>query len=56
MSKYDWFIIAFTGFILALTLEISLTESGRYVKYDCRTVNTNPDMPEKVKELCRNKK
>lgn len=56
MTKFDWIMAGITGLILVVVLEVSLTDSARYVKYDCRLVNTSPDMPEDVKRMCRSRR
>lgn len=56
MTKFDWFMVGITGLILVVALEVSLSDSARYVKYDCRVAEISPDTPLEVKQLCRNKK
>lgn len=56
MTKFEWFIVGVIGLILAVTFEIALSDSGRYVKYDCQLVGISPDIPEVVKQECRRKK
>ena len=56
MTKFEFFVLVIIGLILATTAEITWNDSGRYVKYDCKLVNTSPDIPENVKRMCRSKK
>ena len=53
MTKFEWFLMITVGFVLVLVLEIAITDSGRYVKYDCRIAEISPDYPVEVKKLCR---
>lgn len=53
MTKFEWFMVGVVGLILAVTVEIALNDSGRYVKYDCRLAESSPDYPLDVKRMCR---
>lgn len=56
MTKFEWFMVGVVGLILAVTVEIALNDSGRYVRYDCRIAEISPDYPVEVKNVCRSKK
>lgn len=53
MTKFEWALVILVGFALAMVAEIAITDSNRYVKYDCRLAETSPDMPLDVKRMCR---
>jgi hypothetical protein len=56
MTRFDWGILAFTTLIFAVILEVSLTDSNRYIKYDCRMADISVDMPLQIKQLCKARK
>lgn len=53
MTKVEFFLLGLVGIILGTTAEIAWHDSGRYVKYDCNLVGVSVDMPEQVKQQCR---
>ena len=53
MTKFELTLIIVVGGILGLIAEISITDSVRYVKYDCKIAEISPDFPIEVKQRCR---
>ena len=56
MTKFELTLIIVVGGILGLIAEISITDSVRYVKYDCKIAEISPDVPLEVKQQCRKRK
>lgn len=56
ITKFEGFVFIIVLVIVVTAGEIMLRDRRHEVKYDCRMVDVNPDMPEEVKKICRGRR
>ena len=49
-------IVIVTFSIFVIVAHIMFEDSSRIIRYDCRMVDVQPEMPEEVKKACRSRR
>jgi hypothetical protein len=53
IKKFISFMLIIGGMLFWFFVAVGILSSERVIKYDCTTVEFNPDIPLEVREACR---